>query len=101
MYQNITVDPEDLELLDVLETLADTRAVTVDNDSELGSQASRRKSVPFSTPHEEHGSDGEENWHDESVVAEEVLPLIPVLPCSIFILSLQEVIMVLPFRMKS
>ena len=72
----VSVDYEDLELLDALETLADTRPTAVDDDSILGSQTSR--SIPVRCHLEEplgdqYTSDEEdEKWHDKTLIAEEV-----------------------------
>lgn len=70
------MDYEDLELLDALETLADIRPTAVDNDSVLGSQTSRSKTVRCSSNDtlEEQGTSDEEDdkWHDKTLVAEEV-----------------------------
>lgn len=70
------MDFEDLELLDVLETLADTRTAAVDDDSVLGSQTSKTVCHPSSSVHlhnEEANSDGEdEHWNDKTLVTEEV-----------------------------
>lgn len=94
---NLAVDPDDLELLDVLETLADTRSGTVDNDSVLGSQSSRGRPIPCSASEEDHDSEGEENWHDKTLVAEEVFPFVCAL--SVYVMSQLHLINLVFFRM--
>jgi len=69
------VDFEDLELLDVLEALADTRSETVDNDSVLGSQTSKTIRMPSTSVGDdgEANSDGEdEHWNEKTLIAEDV-----------------------------
>ncbi|XP_034253905.1 uncharacterized protein LOC117652853 [Thrips palmi] len=71
---SLALDLEDLELLDVLETLADTRSANVDDDSVLGSQTSKTICRPSQSAgnDEEENSDGEdERWEDKTLVAEE------------------------------
>lgn len=72
--KSLALDFEDLELLDVLETLANTRTTTVDDDSILGSQTSKTSCRPCVSvgDEEEANSEGEEeHWNDKTLVVEE------------------------------